>query len=212
MHTHGVTFVIISFWGVDDYSTPAIEHFLQYITTTNDTMKFAVMIEPHNGINYLTDMNYVGSLYEKYQRHVFIWEGKPLLCFFNPLTPPNDVQFTIRIVGQMNYTDWSYWQGMDAVESYGGSWNMTQVQSYIGNPKIAKDGEVTIVPRYDDSALYAAGARPHWMKFDANLNQGLWQKEVTFAKANSKLIIVTSWNEYSERTAVEILFARGVLS
>jgi hypothetical protein len=192
MHSHGITFVVISFWGVDDYSTPAIEHFLQYVSATNDTMKFAIMIEPHNNINYRTDMNYIASLYGEYSSHVFSWEGKP-----------NDTRFTIRTVGQMDYVDWSYWQGMDAVESYGGSWNMTQVQSYIGNPKIARDGEVTIVPRYDDSALYKAGARPHYMKFDANLTQGLWQKEVTFAKANAKLILVTSFNEYHERTFVE---------
>jgi hypothetical protein len=78
---------------------------------------------------------------------------------------------------------------------------MKEVSEYVGNPEVASDGVVCIIPRYDDYALYLAGSRPHYMRF--GVNTPLWDKELAFAKANAKIIIITSWNEYHERTFIE---------
>ncbi len=197
----GISFLIISWWGQTSYVNQAVLHLLDFIDSNNEPIQVAIMIEPYGSVDYAGDMNYISQLYSQYSEHIFKIDGKPLLAFYNPLSPSPDERFTIRKVGHGPSVDWTYWQGMDALDDYGGTWNMTQVSEYIGDPKVSTDGVVAIIPCYDDYAMYLAGSRSHYMRF--GLDGFLWQKELAFAKTHAKIIIVTSWNEWSENTAIE---------
>lgn len=199
----GISFLIVSWWGQGNYVDQALLHLFRFIDDNSVPVQLAIMIEPYGSVNYASDMNYVWQLYNQYNDHIFEINGKPLLAFFNPLLPPSDSRFSIRVVGQQANVDWVYWQGMGALDGYGGTWGVNEVSQYTGNPKVSADGVVAIIPKYDDYAMYLAGSRPHYMQF--GLDGTLWQKELNYAKAHAKIIIITSWNEYSESTAIEPL-------
>lgn len=198
MQSQHIVFLIVSWWGLEDYNTQSLLHLFQYVNDTGSDMRLSVMIEPHSNLNIESELSFVASLYAEYPEVVFNWQGKPLLCAFNPVVLPVDNRFTLRTVGQMPYVDWHYWRGMQGLVSFGGSWNMTAVSSYVGDPVVARDGEVSVIPRFDSSALYMAGSRSHFMVFGP-----VWQQELEFAQVHARLIVVTSWNEYSESTEIE---------
>lgn len=199
----GISFLVVSWWGQTSFVNEAVLHLFQFVDQNNEPFQLAIMIEPYGSVNYANDMNYIWQLYNEYSDHIFEIGGKPLLAFFNPLLPPSDSRFSIRVVGQQTNVDWVYWQGMGALDGYGGTWGMNEVSQYMGNPKVSTDGVVAIIPKYDDYAMYLAGSRPHYMRF--GLDGTLWQKELTYAKVNAKTIIICTWNEYSENTAIEPL-------
>lgn len=201
MEQFGISFVVVSWWGRNNYVDSAAVNLLRFVHAHNSPIRIAFMVEPYGVVDYIGDMNYIASLYRQYAGHIFEIGSKPVLAFYAPLLPPDDSRFAIRTLGHGPFVEWNYWQGMDGLDDYGGTWSMGQVSEYIGNPKVATDGVVAIIPRYDDYALYLAGSRAHYMRF--GLDGTLWEKELGFAKANAKIVIITSWNEYSERTFIE---------
>ncbi len=230
MQELGINFMIVDWagWGITDFSNTsyinsedmAIDHatlnifkFLQ--TSGIQNFKVALMVDvfnhtfsgakaPINSTDYSLIYSYIWNrYYSNYPNLVFNWEGKPLLCWFSSLRPPANSTFTNRIVGQSPGVDWWFWKSMTPVENYTGNVN---VENYLGNPVISTDGEVSIIPRYDDYYLYTAGGRAHYMSFDVTYSQQLYAKEWNYVikqRASINLVLIYSWNEYHERSEIE---------
>lgn len=221
MKASGLSFAIVSWWGwgIRNFSEPTIIeegyqainnatiNLFNYLKDSGTTFKIAIMVEPFNigEMDYTQVYNYIwNTFYSQYGPWIFEWQGKPLLAWFNPLSPPSNSSFTNRIVGNPpNNVDWVFWKGMDALDSYGGN---AEPQYYIGNPIISYDGVVCITPRYDDYYFYNAGGRSGYMTFDKYYSKGLYAKEWDYVISNRdsiNLVIIASWNEYHERNAIE---------
>jgi hypothetical protein len=230
MKLAGFSFAVISWWGPSNANesgliNKATHDFFAYLKSSGSTFKAAVMIDAYNQSNNLspssltTDYNYVYNTFVKpYGSWYFDWENKPLLLFFNPIYPSyDDSNFTVRTIG--NYAcepvnacpnqglnqklDWVFW---DAPAQYfqGQSGNMNATNDE-GQPVFSADGEVTLVPRIDSyfDRGYEGGS---YLRFDSNLSQGLYQEQWSYVLNNTpevKLVLVYSWNEYHERTAIE---------
>ena len=186
----GVDFIIISWWGNNSYEDNSTKILLEVLSEKNFPIKFCIMVEPYtDNPNYTFIYNYIYENYvELYKDCYFKWEGKYLLCWFNPLNPPkNDSRFTDRVVGHENYVDWSLWNKKDDM-------------------KISVDGEVTVCPRYDDYYLYKYGGRETYERHDVNYTEGMYQAEWDYVFDNIKdvkLVLIYSWNEYHERSMTE---------
>ena len=92
------------------------------------------------------------------------------------------------MVGEQSYTQWTY--------------NNLNVNDPANN--VPHASEISVTPRYDDSRLN----RTKSSIVDPNLTQGTynqeWQKAVQLWKDGKiDTIMITSWNEYPERTAIE---------
>jgi len=196
----------------------------RYLEATKGQWQFrvAIMVEPFNLTYNMTPRDYVkvyDYLYARYYHPfddlVMYWQGKPLLMSFNAGWPgygggfqagrlPSNSTFTYRLVGSRpNPFDWNFWAGMRFLDASGGS---AEPQNYEYNPVISGDGEVGIAPRYDDYSLWLAGQRDGYMRFDYQLSQGMYGSEWNYVLgevANVHLILIYSWNEYHERTAIE---------
>lgn len=66
----------------------------------------------------------------------------------------------------------------------------------------------SIAPRYDDYYLHTAypTIRTGYMRFDYNMSKGMYYAEWNYVIQNAKsvkLVLLDSWNEYHERTAIE---------
>jgi hypothetical protein len=201
----------------------------KYLKGTNSTFRLAVMVDafPETCDPALPDVpmsqvyNYIyGNFAAPYQHWYFDWQGKPLLLAFNPVEPLyNDTRFTSREIG--NYAckpvsscpdhglnqklDWIFWEAPgNFSEGQGGTGvNMT---NDIGPPVISSDGEVTIVPRIDSYYNYLSSYQPGYLRFDSALQLGMYQYEWDYVLGHMpqvKLVLVYSWNEYHERSAIE---------
>jgi len=76
----------------------------------------------------------------------------------------------------------------------------------IGDPYISPDGEVTVVPRIDSYFGNASGYQQGYLRFDSTLQLGLYCYEWNYLlshKGEVKLVLIYSWNEYHERSAIE---------
>jgi hypothetical protein len=95
--------------------------------------------------------------------------------------------------------NWYFWEGGNYLDANG---TKAQPQNYEYAPGISPDGEVGVIWRYDD--YYQ---RPtSYMRFDVNGSQGMYNYEWNYAiqyKAEVNLVLLYSWNEYHERTALE---------
>jgi len=230
MKLAGFSFAVISWWGPNSTSengliNKATYDFYTYLKSSGSTFKAAIMIDAYNQTHNLSksslasDYGYVyNSFVKPYGKWYFDWENKPLLLFFNPIYPSyNDSNFTVRTIG--NYPcepvkacpnqglnqklDWVFW---DAPTQYfqgqAGNVNATNDE---GQPVISSDGEVTLVPRIDSyfDRGYQGGS---YLRFDSDLSEGLYQEQWSYVLNNTpevKLVLVYSWNEYHERTAIE---------
>lgn len=197
MKQYNITFLVVSWW--NDYTTQSLLNLYKYLSVAGG-MKVAVLIEPYDGINVTWAMNYVwDNFYSVYPNETMGWMGKPLLCSFNPIHLQPDIRFTTRMVGQESDVDWNYWQSQFSyLKMYGGTYNMSQVSNYLNFPMIAKDGEVTVLAQYNDTARYLFGNVSSMMVFSNS-----WTNELAYAKANASIILLTSWNEWPENTALE---------
>jgi len=188
MKNAGIDFVIISWWGNNSYEDDSTKVFIDTDLLEGFTLKFCFIIEPFTeSMNYSYVYDYIYENYAKaYPQQYFKWQNKPLLLWFNPLRPPkNDARFIDRVVGGSDYVDWYLW---------------------TVNPTIREDGEISIMPRFDDYYLWLYGGRERYMRYDENLTQGLygsqWQYVIDYC-SSVKLILIYSWNEYHERSQIE---------
>jgi hypothetical protein len=97
---------------------------------------------------------------------------------------PLDARFTSRIVGEEPYTQWMY---LDLVRP------------------VVREKEVSVTPRYDESRL---ADRQMGIQVDPRLEQGVydqeWQKAIRlWQQGQVETILISSWNEYYERTEIE---------
>ncbi|MHB1907373.1 MAG: hypothetical protein ACYCQJ_00725 [Nitrososphaerales archaeon] len=177
----------------------------------NPNFKLAIMVDAFSTSlsqqSYGQVYSYIESnFYSRFSNIVFSWEGKPLLCWFNPLDPFSqnsaNTSFTNRVVGNNPYVNWIFWMGMNGYQASKGTENPA---SYEGNPNISSDGVVSITPRFDDHVLYPEG-RSGYMIFDQNYTLDLYQEEWNYVldhRASVSLVLIYSWNEYHERSAIE---------
>ena len=208
----------------------ATHDLFSYLKATNSTFKVAVMVDAFPGtcspplpdvpMSQVYDYIY-SNFAAPYGRWYFDWQNRPLLVTFNPVEPLyNDTRFTSRTIG--NYAcrpvetcaghssnqklDWIWWDA-PANFSQGEGGTGVNMTNDIGNPVISTDGEVTLVPRIDSFPDYALGYQAGYLKFDSTLTLGLYQYEWSYIVSHRdeiRLVLIYSWNEYHERTAIEL--------
>jgi hypothetical protein len=236
MSQAGISVIIVSWWGtgnatqsgnsstLDGAINSATLNLFRYLEATKSEWQFkvALMVEPFNMTYDMTPHDYAklyGYLYTHYYRPfnnlIMYWRGGPLLLSFNAPWPgygggfqagrlPSNSSFTYKQVGgEPNPVDWNFWQGMNFLDSSGGT---AEPLNYEHNPVISSDGEVGIAPRYDDYYLWLAVQRPGYIRFDYQMNEGMYGLEWNYVLSkfrNVSLILVYSWNEYHERTTIE---------
>lgn len=204
----------------------------RYLKDTNSTFRIAIMIDAFSGTcNPLLPNVPMSQVYDyihsnfasPYKQWYFDWEGKPLLLVFNSAAGSyplyNDTRFTSKEIG--NYVcrpittcpdhsldqklDWIFWE-TPAGFSQGQGGTGVNMTNDIGNPVISSDGEVTIVPRIDSYYNYESGHQGGYLKFDSTLQEGLYQFEWSYVlshQSSVKLVLIYSWNEWHERSAIE---------
>lgn len=197
MEKLGIDFVVISWWGFYDnygnFTNAAAKQALKVAEDNLINLKFAIMVEPFNrsGSSY----DYAGIYDHIYQdfvtqfSSVYYNESKPLICFFNDQnltdngTFPTDERFHRVLVGQEPYVQWMY--------------------TDLNSSHIPFTNQISVTPRYDDSRF-----RNPNCTVDPDLSQGIydqeWKNAVQLWKDGKiHIILITSWNEYPERTAIE---------
>ena len=208
---------------LDSAINNATLNLFRYLESTESQWHFrvAIMVEGFNSTNYAMTPDDYAQVYGYLQNHYYgpysdliqHWQGKPLVMFFNTGSMnrldevPQNSTYTVKLVGGYpNDVDWYFWEGMNFLDASGG----TNVNSsnYDRSPIISSDGEVGIAPRYDDYYLHEANPsiRTVYMRFDYNLSQGMYYSEWDYVIQNAKsvkLVLLDSWNEYHERTAIE---------
>ncbi|RLG76787.1 MAG: hypothetical protein DRO12_03805 [Thermoprotei archaeon] len=191
----GIDVVIVSWWGPGSYEDNATK--LVFEVAREVGIKAAIMVEPwlgndpslYNETWWKQVLDYIWNTYAVPHADVyFSWYGKPLLAAFNPIGyqyRPVDERFSTRIVGHMSYVDWLYWSVP---------------------PRTSSNGVVSVMPRYDDYYLYLSGARDKYYRYDPHLTEGLYKDQWSYVLQNKdmvRMVIITTWNEYHERTMIE---------
>ncbi len=203
-----IDFVVLSWWGrgendsYENYVDSAAKQVFDAATIGEfGSLKFAIMVEPYNNggstYDYKGIFNRVYSDFvQPYPQIYYKHDGNPLICFFeNPTLTPNgkvpykDNKFTTITVGS-NSADWSY----------------TDLTNNGTLPnREAHEGEISVTHRFDDTRI---AERNSHVIADPNLTQGAydfeWQSAIQLRKNKVvDTIMITSWNEYPERTAIE---------
>ena len=191
----GVDFVIVSWWGPDTYTDESISVLFDTVRQYGGNLKLAVMVEPFregkDGYNYKEIYDYIHGKYSfRYPSIYYKYQDKPLLCFYNApgLTEggdvPDDDRFTSIIVGHLSYVDWVYWS--------------------VPNKIVQRT--INVTPRYDDSRV----RRPMQTidpSYEDNLYDKQWEKALVRAvNEEIDIIMITSFNEFHERTQIEPCF------
>jgi hypothetical protein len=201
----GIDFVVISWWGYynayEQFIDNSTRQVFQIAEDNNINLKFAIMVEPFNKTSNSYD--YSGIYDHVYDEFVVPYSslyyndnGKPLICFFNneSLTPngiiPKDERFSILLVGEQNYTQWTY-----------NDLNSNDTNEISVTPHT---NEVSVTPRYDNSRLKENSC----IVCDPDLRQGIYEQEwenatQLFKEGKIDTVMITSWNEYVERTEIE---------
>jgi hypothetical protein len=224
----GFSWILFSWWGWGDNWLNGTQDHGIYQAINNATInafrylkansaifpfKVGLIVEPFNATAENTPSGsarvygYVGShFYRPYNSSIFYWQGYPLITSFNPVYLQANYTFTYRTIGarpndQGRPNFWYFWDGISSyyLTAAGGS---AQPQNYEYAPTISFDGEVGIVPRYDDFYQRPSG----YMRFDPARSLGLYNAEWNYLAANRgkiNLVLVYGWNEYHERTALE---------
>jgi hypothetical protein len=199
-----IDFVVVSWWGFyDDYgrfTDTAAKQVFKVAKDSKSNLKFAIMVEPFNKsdgpYNYAEIYNHVYDNFAMPFSSFYYNDSKPLICFFNDPdhvpgltnngTVPTDERFNVVLVGQQNYTQWIY----------------TDLNIY-DKPAHDPYNQTAVTPSYDDSHF-----RNLSYPVDVSLSQGVydqeWENAIRLWKEGKiDTIMITSWNEYTERTAIE---------
>lgn len=198
----GVDFVVISWWGFYDYYGEFIDNAAKQVFETaqsiNSTLRFAIMVEAFNktgnSYDYEGIYDHIYSGFVEPYSSLYYNRSKPLVCFFNNqnLTDngnfPQDIEarFNTIIVGQQSYAEWTY----------------TDLNIY-DLPAHELHDQTSVTPRFDDSRFNT----PSVVK-DPSLAEGVYDQEWMNAielvhDGKVKIIMITSWNEFVERTEIE---------
>ena len=198
MQEAGLDFAVISWWGAStDYGKSidnAAKQVFQVAQEINSYLKFSIMVEPFNLSSGINDFEEIyGYIWENfvapYPLFYYDIEEKPVIYFYNNQNMTDngnfltDPRFTVITVGQQSNSTWTY---LDDANS------------------LPHTNQVSVIPRFDDSRLN----RTQNSQIDPDLSQGIydqqWQRAIQLWKAGEvNIIMVTSWNEFPERTAIE---------
>jgi hypothetical protein len=198
----GINFVVISWWGnaSDSYHQFINNNTRKVFQVAEDNtinLKFAIMVEPFNtsgtSYNYVEIYDCVYNEFVLPYSSIYYNDSRPVLCFFNDDTLTDngnfqqDSRFKIILVGQTNYVQWEY----------------LNLNYYVQPKRHPYTDEISVTPRFDDHRY-----RTPSCVVDPNLTEGVYDEEWKNAmqlwrdgKINT--IMITSWNEYVERTEIE---------
>ncbi|MCW4045903.1 MAG: hypothetical protein NWE94_10370 [Candidatus Bathyarchaeota archaeon] len=197
-----VDFVVVSWWGLCDsygrFTDAAAKAVFKLAGEIGDDLKFAIMVEPYNRSGDFYDYAAIcAHVYDEFVSpfpSVYYNGSKPFLFFFNDknLTkngsvPLVDDRFNIVLVGHEPYCQWIY----------------TDLNCHAKPARIPYTAEISVTPRYDDSRVRS----PNCI-VNADLSQTVYDEEWKNAirlltERRIDTIMITSWNEYPERTAIE---------
>jgi hypothetical protein len=202
MKDAGIDFVVISWWGFyspyEQFIDNATKQVFEVAEDNMTNLKFAIMVEPFNKTGNSYDYSGIyDHIYDEfvvpYSSIYYNYTTMPLICFFNDenLTDngsiPLDRRFNTVLVGQSPYVQWVY----------------TDLDYYVQPSRVPYTNEISVTPRFDDSRY-----RTPSCVVDPNLTQGTYDKEWENAiklwkDGRIDTIMITSWNEYVERTEIE---------
>ena len=227
MEQSGINFAVVSWWGwgVSNFSNPTINpseaainnatrNLFKLVSADFPSFKLAIMVDAFNSTslspeNYTSVYNYVSSnFYSKYPDLVLRnqTDGEPYLFWFNPLDPYNvesNSSFENIVTGNNPYVNLTFWL---APKSFLQGEQNQIMSNYEGEPNISSDGIVSIIPRYNDYALYNSHERNSYIQFDVSYNESLYQNEWNYVLNHSRsinMVLIYSWNEYHERSEIE---------
>lgn len=187
----------------------AVTALFDYVSQNNAPFKLAIAVEPFHPdpanmthaekqqvLDYLYD-NY----YSVYPSLIYRWEAGDLLINFDPLDlrSVNDPRFNIRTWGSSNAPDWKDTTSFD--------WNGYPDVSTLAQ-QISDDGVIILFPRFDEYWAWIMGHDFAWTprRADPYLEEGVYEQAWQVAldnKARLDLIILYSWNEHGDRSAIE---------
>ncbi|MCW3996861.1 MAG: hypothetical protein NWE98_12025 [Candidatus Bathyarchaeota archaeon] len=202
MEDLGIDFVVVSWWGnYDSYGVfidNATKQVFDVAESIDSKLKFFIMVEPFNhtgkSYDYNRIYNYIYFNYVRMYPSLYYYKGsKPTICFYNDdnLTSHGkilpDARFNTIIVGQKPYSQWIYT-------------NLNKLDY-----RALGDRQVSVTPRYDESNILE---RIGNVRVDVYLNESTYYKQWENAlqlweNGEIDTILISSWNEYPERTAIE---------
>ncbi|MEM2098639.1 MAG: hypothetical protein QXU99_02685 [Candidatus Bathyarchaeia archaeon] len=199
-----IDFIIVSWWGIYNQSDwhsfidTATAELFETARVKETNVKIAIMVEPFNesGCYNFTEIyeHVYANFFQKFPSEYYKVDGKPLICFFNDknMTSPTvfqkKIRFTVKIVGNDATAEWQY----DSV---------TKKNNPPTDMPFPRDRQISIGPRFDDFYV-----RPNNETVDAKLEYlyaQQWENALNLTREGElDFIIITSWNEYPERTAI----------
>lgn len=222
MKQAGIDTILASWWGWGDSDLDgeldsmegvgmnrAVATLFNYVQTNDAPFKLAVFVEPFmpeadslsKGKKQII-LDYVwDNYYSVYSDLILQWDGKPLLGSFAHLSLKElgDGRFTHRIWGSSNdpfwkettNLDWCGYPDVDTLEM-----------------QISDDGVIILFPRFDEYWAWVMGHKPSWTprRVDPLLEEGIYEQAWQVAVDNKEklsLIIVYSWNEHGDHSAIE---------
>jgi hypothetical protein len=205
MRRVGIT-ALLAEWDGRPQTDAVLGNLFRYATNTE--FQIALMVDMPGDVNYRQVYDHAWASFASAYPSYFKWAGAPLLVWYNKIAPPRDDRFTARTIGVGSAYDWEWLKSIYPPTSYDGplgtlSAGVVTYVAYYGNPRISSDGAVTIMSHYNDYALYYSGIKAGYMIFN---DPRTWNSELAFVNANRatiRLVVVNSWNEYHERTAIE---------
>ncbi|RLC80617.1 MAG: hypothetical protein DRI61_05370 [Chloroflexi bacterium] len=195
-----VDFLIVSWWGPNSFTDNTTKTLFSTANAEETSIEITIMIEPFNsssGIyNFTLLYDYIYSTYvSQYDNLYMKLYGRPLICFYNDnvnMTKngkiPLDDRFEVRIIGHEPYANWLYSR----------NYQMTSWEN-----ELAMDGQISVMPRYDDTHFRSPGAQK-----DPTYSQGYydqqWNKALNLARQGKvHYVTIATWNEFAERTQIE---------
>lgn len=165
-------------------------------------LKAAVMLDGLHTEGGVTKATWVDKAKAEFADHpnYFSWQGNPLILLFAAR-----LDFTVRGATLRNI----YW-----TPSYGPAANTFNPDSMLypldwpfwsASPQPLVNGVVPVVPGYDDRHLGRSRSM-EYPRMDGSMYHDQWQRALAL---RPELIIVYSWNEHFEQTAIEPTEAWG---
>ena len=212
----GIDFVVISWWGPNDYTDLGAKTFLEADAAEGWPLEFCLLVEPYDEpMDYNTVYNYIETEFlNPFSDHYFNRNEKPLLLFFNPADPTNTNIFEVHVVGDCHLTepqeDWQVWvgQGVDVFNKSGVDEGLYPPWVGSETERISSDGMCPVIVRYDDYYVYKAGGRTGYMRLDPDYSEGVGDRQMIWALTRASmgevnLILIYGWNDYPVRAAIE---------
>lgn len=222
MRRASINTILVSWWGWGDsdldgvIDSPeglatdrAVRALLDYLASSGAPLKVAFMVEPfmQNARDLTTDkqqelVDYVwNDYYSRYPGLLFQWDGKPLLGTFFPLdlSGTEDSRVTFRMWGSSNDPNWKAYQPFQ--------WNGYPDVDTL-EMQVSDDGVIVVFPRFDEYWAWIMGWKPDWQprRIDPLLKDQVYERAWQVCIDNRKilkLIIVYSWNEHGDHSAIE---------